>query len=82
MRYVIHTDRDIAQKECDIINKATQHLWHDGQTKKLVQLETNYDNSLYLYLVIPEYEEYYPKGILDKATSEIPENWFDREEGL
>ena len=79
-RYVIHTDPEQAKREIDALNEATAHLWHDGLTQRLVNLETNYDNTLFMYVVIDRYEQYYPKDILERAVRQLPETWYNKDE--
>jgi len=80
MRYVIHTDRDIAQKECDVINEATRCLWKDGVTQNLVCVECNFDNTLFMYMVVDEYKFYYTKEAIENAIEVLPTGWCGEDE--
>ena len=75
MEYIINTDINIAQAEVDELNEKTKHLWKDGITKRLVNLQANQFGTQFMYPFLDNYKEYYTAEMISKAVKELPSDW-------
>ena len=75
MKYIINTDKNLAQAEVDELNEKTKHLWTDGITQRLVNLQPNQFNTEFMYPYLENYKEYYTTEMISKAVKELPANW-------
>ena len=58
MEYIINTDINIAQAEVNELNEKTKHLWKEGITKRLVNLQPKQFGTQYMYPFLEKYKEY------------------------
>ena len=75
MEYIINTDINIAQAEVNELNEKTKHLWKDGITQRLVNLQPNQYNDAFMYPYLEKYKEYYTPEMISKAVKELPKDW-------
>jgi hypothetical protein len=80
MKYIINSNRELAQSEVDFLNERTKHLWTDGITQRLITLYPNRYNDQWMYLLLNDYAEYYTSEMMSKAVKELPNDWSDNEE--
>lgn len=80
MKYIINTDINIAQSEVNELNEKTAHLWTDGITQRLVNLQHNQFSTEFMYPYLENYKEYYTPEMISKAVKELPNDWSDFEE--
>jgi hypothetical protein len=80
MKYIINIDINIAQSEVNELNEKTAHLWTDGITQRLVNLQPNQFNTQYMYPFLDNYKEYYTPEMLSKVVDVLPNDWSDNEE--
>ena len=75
MEYIINTDINIAQAEVNELNEKTKHLWKDGITQRLVNLQPNQFGTQFMYPFLEKYKEYYTPEMISKAVKELPKDW-------
>ena len=75
MKYIINSNRELAQSEVNELNEKTKHLWTDGITQRLVNLQPNQFNTEFMYPFLQNYKEYYTTEMISKAVKELPANW-------
>ena len=75
MKYIINTDINTAQAEVNELNEKTKHLWIDGITQRLVNLQPNQFGTQFMYPFLENYKEYYTPEMISKAVKELPVNW-------
>ena len=75
MKYIINSNRELAQSEVNELNEKTKHLWTDGITQRLVNLQPNQFNTEFMYPFLQNYKEYYTTEMISKAVKELPKDW-------
>ena len=75
MKYIINSDINLAQAEVNELNEKTKHLWTDGITQRLVNLQPNQFGTQFMYPFLENYKEYYTPEMISKAVKELPVNW-------
>ena len=75
MKFIINTDRNLAQAEVNELNEKTKHLWTDGITQRLVNLQPNQFGTQFMYPFLENYKEYYTPEMISKAVKELPKDW-------